>query len=532
IGHMTIRPGQTFGVAALEESVAAVRDAFGRLGHVGPLETPRQRANPGIEIDTAELRDADQPLVDLIVELTAGPPSETGLVRIAGNDLTRHEVIRREIQVFPGDVLDWPALRESQRDIRNSRLFDPDPPDRGVKVTIQDAQESTSLPGDPPATDGGDAVRGSGRIAPADLTVRDVLIEVEETNTGSFDIGAAVSSDAGLLGRIALTQRNFDITDTPDSFGELVTGRAFRGDGQTFQIEAQPGTEVQVYSLSLAEPSLLETNYTGSVRVFFRDREFDEFDEQRFGGSLTFGRRFGTRWTGNVRTRVESVEISDIDQDFPEDFFLFTDPTLLIGIGPTLARTTTDDRLFPTRGTRTEIGFEQVTGDTSFSEIRGEHIVFVPVYEDFRGRRTVISFRTQAAYIPQDSDDVPVFERQYLGGQTFRGFGFRTISPKGVSRDTGAFSDEPIGGTWLYINTLEARHPLVADSVYGAVFMDAGTVREDIGLEDWRVSAGVGVRVRIPQLSPAPLAFDFGFPIVKQFGDEERVFSFSLDLPF
>ena len=35
-----------------------------------------------------------------------------------------------------------------------------------------------------------------------------------------------------------------------------------------------------------------------------------------------------------------------------------------------------------------------------------------------------------------------------------------------------------------------------------------------------------------PALSPAPLAFDFGFPIVKEDDDEERLFTFTIDLPF
>jgi len=29
-----------------------------------------------------------------------------------------------------------------------------------------------------------------------------------------------------------------------------------------------------------------------------------------------------------------------------------------------------------------------------------------------------------------------------------------------------------------------------------------------------------------------PFAFDFGFPIIKHFGDQEKVFSFSFDIPF
>ena len=40
------------------------------------------------------------------------------------------------------------------------------------------------------------------------------------------------------------------------------------------------------------------------------------------------------------------------------------------------------------------------------------------------------------------------------------------------------------------------------------------------------------MRFRIPALGPAPLAFDFGFPIIKHTGDRERVFSFTIDLPF
>jgi outer membrane protein insertion porin family len=42
----------------------------------------------------------------------------------------------------------------------------------------------------------------------------------------------------------------------------------------------------------------------------------------------------------------------------------------------------------------------------------------------------------------------------------------------------------------------------------------------------------MGVRVRVPQLSPAPLAFDFGFPIAKEDDDEDRLFTFSVDVPF
>jgi outer membrane protein insertion porin family len=56
-------------------------------------------------------------------------------------------------------------------------------------------------------------------------------------------------------------------------------------------------------------------------------------------------------------------------------------------------------------------------------------------------------------------------------------------------------------------------------------------VEREFAVNTWRVSAGVGMRLYVQQLSPAPLAFDFGFPIVKDDLDENRLFTFSVDLP-
>src|SRR5206468_3705194 len=104
--------------------------------------------------------------------------------------------------------------------------------------------------------------------------------------TGEFNIGAAIGSDAGVTGRVAVIQRNFDIADLPDSWGELISGRAFRGAGQRSDLELQPGNKVSVYSYTLSEPHLFESDYSASGTGFFRTRDFREFDEQRYGGRL------------------------------------------------------------------------------------------------------------------------------------------------------------------------------------------------------------------------------------------------------
>lgn len=127
---------------------------------------------------------------------------------------------------------------------------------------------------------------------------------------------------------------------------------------------------------------------------------------------------------------------------------------------------------------------------------------------------------------------MPTYERLYLGGSSFRGFEFRTVSPKGIRNDTGEMGDDPVGGTWLLFTGLEIRQPIYEEILHLVGFVDMGTVTNDPGIDEWRVAVGFGIRISIPQLSPAPIALDFGFPIAKERGDDDRVFTFSVDLPF
>ncbi|USO00202.1 MAG: outer membrane protein assembly factor BamA [Phycisphaeraceae bacterium] len=498
LGLMRLKPGDVYSVNLLDESTKAVRDAFGQLGYVDA------------EVRQYELRDTIRPEVDLLLRINVGQRYKTGEVTIAttgGGSITKQNVIRRQVEVHPERPLDTTAIERSKKRIRDTHLFSPLPPDRGVKITLQ-----------PPD--------------PAEPEYRDVFVEVEETDTSSFDIGGAVSSDAGLVGRLAVTYRNFDVTDTPDSWGDLFSGRAFRGAGQTFQLEAMPGNQVQTYSISLSEPYLFETDYSGSVSAFFRDRRFDEYDEERFGGRIGLGRRFGTRWTGTLGLRLDSVALTNIAADRAVDVFQAADRAMIIGIGPGFARTSLDRLFLPNRGSRTEFSFEQVVGDYTFDTIKAEHSVYIPLREDFLGRATVLKLETRVAYQLQDQDQIPTYERLYMGGSSFRGFDYRSVSPKGIRNDTGTLGDDPVGGTWLLFTGLEIRQPIYEEIFHVVGFIDAGTVTNDPGFSDYRVAVGVGVRFSIPQLSPAPIALDFGYPIVKQDGDRRRVFTFSVDLPF
>ena len=126
-----------------------------------------------------------------------------------------------------------------------------------------------------------------------------------------------------------------------------------------------------------------------------------------------------------------------------------------------------------------------------------------------------------------------------MGGRNFRGFEYRTVSPKAteswkIDPLTGLPypSDDPIGGTWLFFAGAQYEKPIFQNAFSSVFFIDSGTVNDEVGFDEYRVSVGIGVRLYIPQFGPAPLAFDFAYPILKLESDETQTFSFSAEIPF
>lgn len=494
-GLLQIKRGDVYSADKLRNSADLIRDKLRSIGYIDA------------RVELSQKLDPDRPLVDLLLEIRQGDRFLQGEINITGNSITQDRVIRRELTVAPDRPIDGPGLAKSRERIANTRLFQTPP---GPRISIID--EDPMYPG-----------------------YRNVLIEVEETNTGSFEAGGAISSDLGVAARIAITQRNFDLFDTPSSFKELFSRSAFRGGGQTLSFEASPGDRVQSFGLSLLEPAVLDSDYWARGDLFFRNRIYSEYDEARYGGGVSVGRRFGSRWVGSLRTRVEWIDPSDIDPDSPVDFFAVEDRNMLTSVGVEVSRTTFDNRFFPSRGNRIEFSVAQagaLGGDFDFTHLSAGYEVYVPIYRDFYENSTVLSFKTEVNYIPQDPDSVPFYERIYRGGRSFRGFDVRAVSPVGIRADTGEVGNDPVGGVWGFFLGTEIRQPVYEDIVSIVGFVDSGTVSNEIGFQQYRLSVGFGVRIKWEALSAVPIAFDFGFPIFKEDTDDARLFSFFVDLPF
>ena len=101
-------------------------------------------------------------------------------------------------------------------------------------------------------------------------------------------------------------------------------------------------------------------------------------------------------------------------------------------------------------------------------------------------------------------------------------------------------SDTSTANAYTYTNTSDsdahAGWPDAnADSdthTVDVLFTDTGTVQDDFGLDEYRMSVGAGLRLAVPFLGQAPFAFDFAVPVVKEPDDETQVFSFDIALPF
>jgi outer membrane protein insertion porin family len=296
----------------------------------------------------------------------------------------------------------------------------------------------------------------------------------------------------------------------------------------------RPGNEIFQYIVSWTEPSLFDTPYALSVSGQYRQRLFQSegrflYDENRLSFPISIGRELGELWDVALTARFERIKLTDIAVDAPVDVFEAAGPDTLVGLGLTFTRSTITTFTRPGEGTRFETSIEQVGGDYNFTKMRADYVVFFTTHRDFLGRRQILKLTSRMGYI--FGGEAPLYERYYMGGRTFRGFEFRTVSPKGIDR-LGNQTTDPVGGDWMLFLGAQYEVPIIQESVTWVVFLDTGTVTDKAGFDEYRVSAGFGLRIYIGAFGPVPIALDFGFPLKKEPGDETETFSFSAELPF
>jgi outer membrane protein insertion porin family len=426
-------------------------------------------------------------------EVAEQPPARVGQVFIVGNTRTRDNVILRQVPLFPGQILTYPDLEIAKAQLTRLNIFtsgqDGPPPD----ITLRDAP------------DGG--------------PFKDVIVNVNEANTGSLIFGVGVNSNSGLTGSIVLNERNFDLFNPPTSLQDFFNGTAWRGAGQNLRIMAMPGTIMQQYMATFTEPYLFDTLYSNSDSLYYFQRYYNEYFEQREGGRVQIGRQLNRFWGLAVSNRTENVAVNNVPSGAPIDYTSVIGNNFQTGIMAMLTRDSRDSLIRPTSGNQMQVSYEELFGEFTFGVLNMVDNQYWTVYQrpDGSGRH-VIAYRGQFGLA---SDNTPVYERFFAGGfTTIRGFQFRGVGPN----TNGFFT----GGDFMLLNSLEYQVPVKAnDQIYLVGFVDSGTVSKRItDFENYAVSVGIGIRFTVPMLGPVPIALDLGFPVVKPAGDITQIFNF------
>jgi len=428
-------------------------------------------------------------------DITEGGRFRLGQVTIAGNSTTQDHVIRHvldEEKFTPGawynaDIARGDGEGELEKTLKSTVYTE------SAKITP---------------------------VASVDPNRKDALVSVTEGQTGSIMLGAGIGSDSGVIGNISFDQRNFDISDTPESWNELITGKAFRGAGQRFRISLNPGTEQSSYMISFTEPYLYDKPVAMDVYAKSFEREWESYTEKRLGPGIGFEKRYEDDWRRGMSFRLDNVDVAELESDAPKEVLDAKGNSVLLGIRPYIGKDTTDSRFRPTKGYNFDFGYEQVAMDYTFGVLSGTQRWYHTLYEDLSELKTVLETKVHGGTIVGDA---PVYEKFYAGGtSTIRGFDYRGVSPRGSNGD-------PIGSDWIVNGSAEVGVPLGSEVFSWLFFTDAAMI-DDGGP---RTSIGTGLQIQIPQwFGPVPMRFELAAPITKEDEDDTQVFSFSVGALF
>ena len=348
-------------------------------------------------------------------------------------------------------------------------------------------------------------------------------VDAEETQTGRLMIGAGVNSNAGLVGNIVVDEQNFDILRLPRSWDDIRNGTAFRGAGQRFRLEASPGTQLQRYMATFQEPYLFDTRIGMSLSASYYTRYFSDWAEARTGGRIGFGYQFAFApdLSVNAGFRGESVNVFN-PRVLAPDIVNMLGTNGVYGFSAGIIHDTRDSPFLPTQGHLATFEFEQVIGTFVYPRgiLEGRQYFLVRERPDGSGRHTL----AVGSVLGMTGPDTPAYDNFFAGGyNTLRGFAFRGASPV----QSGPGGTATVGGPFEWLSTVEYMFPITADdSLRGVVFTDFGTVEPNVSIKNFRVAPGLGLRITLPAMGPAPIALDFAFPVAYAPFDDRQIFSF------
>ena len=479
-----IDDSEIFVYETLQNDIKTLEDKYGDLGYAYVNVIPRTM-----------IRDAERE-VDVIFDFDKGNKVYFGKFTVTGNTKTRDKVVRRELTIREGELYNATRRKESQDSVKRLGFFD-------------EVNFVTKTP-------------------PGNPDVMDVDIVVKERNTGSIQVGAGYSSNAGAIFQGSINQINF------------------LGRGQKLGASLDVSDRASLYSLNFTEPYLWDTEWLVGASAYQQRESNVSYFRTLTGGTATFGHSLAQYLRGYIRYKYEQTDL-DIRPGYEDDDIMPVNTSQGASSSATfsLEYDKRDDRFSPTKGifTRADFEYSGLGGNLLYTKGFYTVRVYRKIFWDL-----VIRNNITYGFLGTVGDrDPPFSERFLLGGpNTLRGFSWRTIGKRVMSNkrridliNAGASPDQasndaqvPFGGLQQLYDNLEMEFPLIAEAgVKGVVFLDVGNADDQLPLAKYRSNVGFGFRWFSPI---GPLRFEWGFPLDRkpQFGEDAVNFEFAIGSPF
>ena len=469
------RTGEIYDREKVRETVDDLVDAVGASGFAFVDVQPRSTIR------------REEREVDLVFLVDEGPRIYVERIDIEGNLRTLDRVIRREFGIVEGDAYSPSKVARATRQVRNLGYF------RKVDVS----NERGSQP---------DRTR--------------VTVDVEETATGEFSIGAGYSSESGGLLSLRLAERNL------------------LGKGQTLALSTTLAEEQNQIELSFTEPYFQDQPISvgGDVfRVVTENDEVGSYDLERTGSRLRIGYKLSQNWYQRWRYTVARR----VEKPHAQSFFDNRRSTISSVVGHEVAYDTRDNRFNPTSGNILSISNDLagLGGQARYlrTDVRGTH--YLPMSKK---PPVTLALSARAGAIYGLGKDVGLVDRYHLGGRTLRGFESGGVGPRLKPAEGGVAV--ALGGNYLATTSAEVIFPVSLSAedlgLQARLFAEFGTltgIDTDLNRDRYyddssiRGSLGFGLSWTTPL---GPLRLDFAWPVMKEDFDKDETILFSIGQQF
>lgn len=486
--------------------------------------------------------------IDLEMRIMEGNQAHISRVRINGNTRVYENVVRRELRTKPGDLFSKEALMRSAREMASMGHFDPEQINPDVKPNYEDGTVDINW----------DLVQKSND-------------QVE------FSLGWG---QTGVIGRIGLKLNNFSMANLFNKNKEH-RGILPVGDGEVLSIGAQTnGTYYQSYNASystnwfggkrpiqftvgayFSKQTDVSSNYYNSAYMnnyynylygygnSYNNYYENFYDPDKYvkllGVSVGWGKRL--RWPDDYfQLSVELAYQRYMLKNW--QYFIVTNGNCNnLNLGITLSRVSTDNQLFPRRGSEFMASLTITPPWSAFDHkdyknlaINPESPTYTAEQQEkyrwveyhkwkFRAKTYTALTNGQKCFVLMTRVEFGLlgsynkykkspFETYYMGGDGMSGYstGYaeETIGLRGY--DNGSLTPYGYEGYAYDRFTLELRYPFLLGNttIYGLGFLEAGNAwndTKDFNPFDMKRSAGIGVRIFLPMVGLMGIDWAYGF---------------------